>query len=190
MTNRREFLQAAAVLTSAPLLNRVTFADGGTAVALNAVVFDSRHPQACNFAARAGQLGAPVHAIEADITEIWQSELLKRWQTGPAVIVGLTERPALFLLERLAWDHGLRVVFEAEHAPDGAAHRVLRSGDAGLAGQLAAAGRDWPRVLADSVIAGTDATTRDYRPTDAAMAAYPGAPVTLHSWIIAPRQAG
>lgn len=189
MTNRREFLQAATALSAVPLVNRVAFAIGGTAVALDTVIFDSRHPQSCDFADRASRLGVTPHAIEADITDLWQSILLKRWQTGPAAIAGLTERPALFLLERLAWEHGQRVVFEAEHAADGAVHRVIRSGQTGLARELATAGRNWPRMLVDVMIAGSDTVTRDYRPTDAAMAAGPGEPVKLYSWIIAPRDA-
>lgn len=191
MTNRREFLQAAAVLTSTPLLNRMAFAGSGTAVSLDAVIYDKRHRQACEFAARAGLLGAALRPIQADITDLWQDELRGRWQARPAATVGLTERPALFLLERLAWDHGLRVVFEAEHVPDGQAkvvHRIIRSGDTELALKLAAAGRDWPYTLADSMIAGTHATTRDYHPTNTAMAGYPDEPVKLYSWIIAPRK--
>ena len=135
MTNRREFLQAAAVLTSAPLLNRMAFAGSGTAIALDTVIYDSRHPQAHAFAARSGQLGVILRPIEADITALWQNELHHHWQSAPAAVAGLTERPALFLLERLAWDHGLRVVFEAEHVPDGqgaAVHRVIRTGEPGL----------------------------------------------------------
>lgn len=190
MTNRREFLQAAAVLTSAPLLKQMAFAGSNTAVAAAAVIFDTRYPQAHEFAVRAGQLGAPVRSIEADITELWQTELHKLWQAAPAAVAGLTERPALFLLERLAWDHGMRVVFEAEHSTDGrgaAVHRVIRSGDAVLARNLMAAGRNWPRLLADSMITGTHAVTRNYHPTDAAMAASPDEPAKLYSWTIAPR---
>lgn len=189
MTNRRKFLQAATLLSATPLVNRVTFAIGGAAVAIDSVIFDSRHPQACKFADRAGQLGAHLHAIEADITDLWQTELNKRWQVRQAACAGLTERPALFLLERLGWDHGMRVVFEAEHGPDGAVHRVIRSGETGLARQLVIAGRNWPRFLAEIMISGTRAPAHDYHPTGTAMAAGPGEPVNLYSWIIAPRGA-
>jgi len=190
VTNRREFLQtAAAALSAAPLAGRAAFADGrGTALTFDAVIFDSRHGEARDFGARAAVLGVPLRAIEGDITDVWQSELLPRWRNAPAAIAGLTERPALFLLERLAWEHGLRVVFEAEHAPD-ATHRVLRSGDPRLADELAFAGRSWPSVLADALIAGGRAPSHDVRPTDAALAAYLGEPTKLYSWIIAPRTA-
>ncbi len=192
MTNRREFLHTAAVLSAAPLAGRAAFAGRREPAALAAVIFDSRHSEARDFGARAGVLGAPLRVIEGDITNLWRDELLGRWKVAPAAIAGLTERPALFLLERLAWDHGMRVVFEADHAPDGrgtTAHRVVRTADSGLALELKAAGRSWPGVLADTLIAGTHAPTRDFRPSGAALAAHLGEATKLYSWIIAPRTA-
>jgi hypothetical protein len=43
--------------------------------------------------------------------------------------------------------------------------------------------------LAEVLVAGSHVARRDFRPSGAAMAAYPGEPTKLHSWIIAPRQA-
>jgi hypothetical protein len=192
VTNRREFLQTAAALSAAPLAGRAAFAGGRGPVALEAVVFDTRHSEARDFGARAGLLGAPLRLIEGDITDLWQNELLGRWKAAPAAVAGLTERHALFLLERLAWEHGLRVVFEAEHTPDGrgsAVHRVVRTADPRLALELGAAGPNWTRVLADALVAGNRAPARDFRPTDAGLAARLGEPTTLNSWIIAPRSA-
>lgn len=193
MTNRREFLQTAAALSAAaPLAGPAAFAGGGTPAVLDAVVVDARHAAARDFAAIAEQLGAPLRAIEGDITDLWQAELRKRWQAGAAAVAGLTERPALFVLERLAWDHNLRVVFEAEHLVDGrgsAAHRVVRCADPYLSQALAAAGNGWTRVLAHALVASGGAQTRDYRPTGAALAAHLGEATKLHSWIIAPRTA-
>ena len=192
MIDRREFLQTAAALSAVPLAGWVTFAKARERAVPEALVFDSRHLEGREFATRAGVLGAPVRAIEGDITSLWQNELLCRWRTGPVAIAGLTERPALFLLERLAWDHGLRVIFEAEHEAHGrghAAHHVVRTADPRLALDLAAAGHRWPRVLADVLIVGTYAPPRDFRPTEVALARYLGEPNKLYSWIIAPRTA-
>lgn len=193
MTNRREFLQAATLLSAAPLLaGRATYAATRGSRTFAAVVFDTRHPQARDFAAHAGARGVPVRAIEADITDLWQDDLRRRWQAGSAPVAGLTERPALFLLERLAWEHDLRVVFAAEHtlnSHDTTVHSCVRTADAGLAHTLTAAGRDWPRVLADKLMENTSLITHDYRPTDAGLAAGLDEPVKLYSWIIAPRRA-
>jgi hypothetical protein len=192
MTDRREFLQAAAVLSTAPLAGRA-FARTGSAARLDAVVVDSRHEAARVFGDYAGLAGAPRRDVQGDITGLWQKELSQRWRLTPAALAGLTERPALFLLERLAWDHGLRVVFEAEHLPDGNGgmqHRIVQSADATLGRELAAAGADWPAVLADALIAGSRAAAQNALPSGAAMAASLREPVKLYSWIIAPRSAG
>lgn len=192
MTDRREFLQATAVLSAAPMAARAKLAGASAALPLDAVVVDARHAAARDFGAFVAAAGAPRRDVEGDITALWQNELLQRWRTAPGAIAGLTERPALFLLERLGWDHDLRVVFEAEHLPDGsggAAHRVVRSADPGLQQELAAAGAWWPAVLAEALVAGNPAARRDFRPSGAAMAAFLGEPVKLHSWIIAPRKA-
>ena len=193
VTNRREFLQTAAVLSAAPLAGRIAaFAAGRESAALEAVVFDTRHAAARDFGARAGLLGVPQRSIDGDITALWQHELRDRWRTAPVSVAGLTERPALFLLERLAWDHGLRVVFEAEHQPDGrgsAVHRVVRPADPGLAVELDAAGPRWASALASALVAGAVARARDFRPTSSGLVARPGEPLTLSSWIIGPRTA-
>lgn len=193
MTNRREFLQTAAALSAAaPLAGRAALSGSQAPAVLDAVVVDARHGDARNFAAIAEALGAPLRLIEGDITDLWQRELRKRWQAGAHAVAGLTERPALFLLERLGWDHGLRVVFEAEHLPDGrggAEHRVVRSADPHLSEELAAAGSRWTRVLAHALVASGGAQTRDFRPTGAALAAHLREATKLHSWIIAPRNA-
>lgn len=192
MTNRREFLEVAAALSAAPLAGRIAFANAREHPALSAVIFDSRHSEARDFGARAGLQGVPLRAIEGDITLLWRNELLALWKAAPNAIAGLTECPALFLLERLAWDHGLRVMFAAEHEPHGsgdAAHRVIRTADSGFGCELEAAGRSWPSVLADALVTGRLASSTDFRPTDTGLAAHLGAPMVLHSWIIAPRTA-
>jgi len=192
MTNRREFLQTAAALSAAPVASRAAFAGRRKPPIFDAVIIDSRHSEARDFGRHADLLGAALRTIAGDITNLWQNELLGNWKDVPAAVAGLTERPALFLLERLAWEHGLRVVFEAEHAPDGrgnAAHRVMRTADSGLALELQTAGGHWPTVLADALVAGTQVSTRDFRPSDAALATRSGEPTKLYSWIIAPRTA-
>jgi hypothetical protein len=193
--SRRDFLHSAAVISATPLAGQAVFAAGREPVALDGVVYDRRHPESRSFAGRAASFGSPIRAIEGDITDLWQHELLARWKGAPAAIAGLTERPALFVLERLAWDHGLRVVFEAEHVPDTgsfgvfAEHRLVRTANPGLALDLGAAGPSWPVALADRLFSGSRVTTRDFTPSGAALAAHREEPTKLYSWIIAPRSA-
>lgn len=191
MPTRRTILKSAAALSAAPLAPRIVFADGQAPAVLDALVIDSRHPESRAFGLRASDWGAPLRKMDGDITDLWINELNTRWQSNPAAVAGLTERPALFVIERLAWDRGLRVVFEAEHLPaDGSAvHKVVRSANARLEAALNAAGQSWPAVLADQLLTGSRVATRDHRPSGAAMADRHDEPMKLYSWIIAPRTA-
>ena len=67
------------------------------------------------FSVEAERFGADIVRIEGDITDFWFNDLSLRWKDGPAAIAGLTEHGPLFCLERLGWDHRMRVVFRHEH---------------------------------------------------------------------------
>ena len=193
MPTRRSFLESAVAVSAAPLAPGVVFADGKGAAMPMGAIFDARHRDARVFGLRAEQLGVPVRAIEGDITDLWQDELRGRWRSTHVAIAGLTERPALFMLEQLAWDYGLRVVYQAEHEPQGPGstiHRVVRSARSGLGRHLDAAGTGWPAVLADQMlISAEQVASGDGTPSGAAMAAFLNEPARLYSWIIAPRPA-
>jgi len=189
---RRTVLQSAAALSAAPLASGVAFADGARPVAHLSVLYDHRHQAARAFSLRAARWDAPIAGtLDGDITELWQNYYSIAWKKQPAVVAGLTERPALFLLEQLSWQHGMRVFSQAEHEQtgDGAwTHRVLRSSKPGLSGQLEAAGAAWPDVLTDQLVtAPQDVASKDMTPTGAAMASYYLEPDKLYSWIIAPK---
>lgn len=189
MANRREFLQTAALLSALPLAQR-GLSRALPPTPLDIVVFDRRYAEARDFGALAAAQGALVRDFSADITDLWKQDLRERWKASAGLVAGLSERPALFLLERLGWDHGQRVVFEAEHelrAGGHVRHRVLRSGNARLAAELTSAGAAWPGVLAEALRQPHNAST-DIHPTEAAMAAHRGEGSKLYSWIIAPQR--
>jgi hypothetical protein len=156
-----------------------------------AVLYDHRHPAARGFRLRAAQWHVPIHGMHGDITDLWQNYFRTAWKNEPAPLAGLTERPALFLLEQLGYQHGMRVVFQAEHDSVGEGrwtHRVVRSSTPGLERQLDIAGPAWPAVLADQLLtAPQEVASKDSRPSGASMAAYLDEATKLHSWIIAPR---
>ena len=79
------------------------------------VIFDERFASSRAFAGEVRTLGAPIHGIKGDITDLWFHDLDARWKKEPIGIAGLTEHGPLFCLERLAWDHGMRVVYRADH---------------------------------------------------------------------------
>ncbi|HXX45958.1 MAG TPA: hypothetical protein VEJ38_14610 [Candidatus Acidoferrales bacterium] len=79
------------------------------------VVFDERFSASRAFAEEAERLGQSVHGIKGDMTDLWYHDLHARWTEEPAAIAGLTAHGPIFCLERLAWDHRMRVVFRVDH---------------------------------------------------------------------------
>lgn len=78
-------------------------------VPLHAVVFDERFAAARRFGAAARCEGLATHAIRGGVTRFWYSHLHPLWKRAPVPIAGLTAYGAMFCLERLCWDHGLRM---------------------------------------------------------------------------------
>jgi hypothetical protein len=125
MASRREFLQAgiaASVLPMAVAGSNLAPSERGDRVGFYKVIFDQRFPASIAFGEEWKARGAAVHAIQGDITDLWFHDLDIQWKKRPVPIAGLTAHGALFCLERLAWDHGMRVVSRVEqsaHDQDG-----------------------------------------------------------------------
>jgi hypothetical protein len=140
-----------------------------------------------------GRAGAAVHSlINGDVTQVWLQQIGPAWQRGPAMVAGLTARPALFCLEQLALSRGLRVVYHAEHVVDANGHtehallrgaECLRLSSAGLS----AAGRQWPACIAEALASYRPPTVRTrFGRSEAALdPALPPRTQLLTSWIIA-----
>ena len=194
MTNRREFLQIGIAATTLPLAAQAAraanLADASTDhVPLYKVLYDLRFPQSVAFAQRVTSRGVDVHAIEGDMTRFWYDDLHYRWQRAPAAIAGLTAHGPLFCLERLAWDHGMRVVFRAEHKFAGSAcvAHELTGPIVMLHGTGPFDAHDWVEHMADLVTqcpSGRAEIARTFRssavPTTALLQD------SLYSWVIAP----
>ena len=124
MASRREFLQAGIAAAVLPIAAPSVSAWARTSSAETAsnpasfykVIVDDRFAASVEFGAEMSRLGAPVHTIQGDITDLWYHDLDAKWKQGPVAIAGLTAHGPLFCLERLAWDHGMRVVLRTEHA--------------------------------------------------------------------------
>lgn len=121
MIDRRSLLQGGLALSSLPLVAPLSLSGARTAHAralehpgLYKVLFDQRFAASREFGRDAQIAGHPVHGFNGDITDVWYRDLNPRWKTGPAPIAGLTAHGALFCLERLAWDVGMRVTHSSE----------------------------------------------------------------------------
>ena len=122
MASRREFLQVGIAALALPISAHAALspaADAPEATApvtpLYKVVYDERFPASVAFGTEARRLGLPTHSIRGDITDLWFHDLDAQWKRKPVAVAGLTAQGALFCLERLAWDHGMRVVFRGDH---------------------------------------------------------------------------
>ena len=193
MTTRRELLQLAACAAVPASMAALQPAAAATPAALHAVIIESSQASARAFGQRLSARGAAVLAIrDGDVTAAWLASIRPAWRNGPATVAGLTTPSALFCFEQLAWSHGLRVVFHAEHIfPAGAAveHALQRAdrNTAIAAASLRQAGAGWPLLLADA-IAARRPVLRGSRPGPSIAALAPALPQgaqLLTSWIIA-----
>jgi hypothetical protein len=198
MASRREFLQVGVAALALPISACAASKPSASALAgesapakLYKVIYDERHASSRAFAAEVARLGAPVHAIKGDITDLWFRDLDARWKKQPVAIAGLTEHGALFCLERLSWDHGMRVVYRADHTyrADGymehefsGSERMLRE-----AVDLSSSGPDWSARVASLLTRCPAARAQASKLTVVTPAArQAGDPEHLVSWVIAP----
>lgn len=188
MANRREILQAAAAATAATAAAPMARAGQAEAASLAAVIVDRRFEPSRAFGRHMAEQGRRVLEIEADVTDVWLKELKPLWTEKPRAIAGLTSRSSMFCLEQLAWEHRMRVVYHAEHAPKadgGFAHELLAS-HGFLVTDYASAGSSWP-IMAAVVTGGEVWATRSKGPSPAGLApAHEGTAETLASFVIAP----
>lgn len=194
MTNRRTFLQTTALVAAAPMAARAGFASAGAARGApgdrHAAVIDVRYAVSVSFGEQASIEGVATRPIEGDITALWFHELDALWSQRPTAIAGLTARPALFCLEQLAWAHGMRVVFHAEHAQQttGAVrHKILIPAPGLSDAELRAAGSRWPAYAAAALAHLPLGNMAARGPSQACMPSTLGDDeTTMHSWMIAP----
>jgi hypothetical protein len=122
MPNRREFLQGGLAVSLLSLLPRNGFSVAAPR-AFDMAIFDQRFSKARDFAVQAREAGLDCVAIQGDITDVYFRDLSLRWNRGPTTIAGLSTKAALFCLEMLARDRGMRLayfadVLESEPIPD------------------------------------------------------------------------
>lgn len=190
MTDRREFLQAGlavSLLGGSGLISAEAVAE--PLVSLQKVLVDAEVVESVTFGVEAARRGVPVHTFaHGDITDFWYRELDLLWRQQRAPIAGLTRHGPLFVLERFAWDRGMRVALRGEHAAttDGRVHHELTGPESTLAAAAALlnTGSHWPLTMAASVthcIHGCSLASERFVSSSGRFA--PDEP--LYSWVIA-----
>jgi hypothetical protein len=88
------------------------------APAFQRAVFDERFAECRAFAAELQGAGVSTTAIRGDVADLWYRDLRAHLSENRLPVAGLTDRLALFCLEELARDVGMRVTFRADHIMD------------------------------------------------------------------------
>jgi hypothetical protein len=122
MVNRRGVLKigaatVAAVVVKIPLFGR-NLSPGRTRIAFHRAVFDERFAECRGFADELRSAGVFTSGIRRDVAELWYRDLRVHLSENRLPFAGLTDRPALFCLEELARDVGMRVIFRSDHVVD------------------------------------------------------------------------
>jgi hypothetical protein len=120
MMNRRDFLSAqlgaAAALAAGVSIAAAQPARASSLVLqLDRLVVDDRYPDALRIAAHAADRAGVTSRFSGDLTQLWYEQLDLSWRARPEALAGITTREGLFVLETLAADHRMRVIFRAEH---------------------------------------------------------------------------
>ena len=118
MASRRQVLTAGLIGSVLPLGALASAAEAARPVEIYRAVYDRRFAAGRAFAAEAARRGWTAAAIEGDVTNLWYHDLAVRWRTGPAPIAGVTDAQALFVLDHLARDAGMRVITREALPPD------------------------------------------------------------------------
>jgi hypothetical protein len=126
MVNRRSVLKVGAAtvagaLVSVPATGR-NLSPMPSRTAFQRAVFDERFAECRAFGAELKGAGILTSAIRGDVAKLWYDDLRVRLSENRVPIAGLTDRPALFCLEELARDVGMRVIFRADHVMDQSGH--------------------------------------------------------------------
>ena len=156
---------------------------------IQTILYDRRFSQSTTFGLEAARDGLTTRPFDGDLTALWYHELYPQWRERPAPLAGMTSQSAIFCLERLAWDAGMRVTFRVDHKvlEDGSVEHIPGSNAAAaVALALRKAGAQWARETARLL---TRATAEVVPPSGPHHD--DGSPTMpwLVSWVIAPRQA-
>jgi hypothetical protein len=117
VTTRRQFIHTGVALAALPSASfAARFAAAQPAVLrLERFVVDGRFAAAAAVAGHMAERGVPVSAVAGDLTDLWYRELDLAWKRSPQPLAGMSTRQGLFVLETLAADHRMRVVYRGLH---------------------------------------------------------------------------
>jgi len=124
--DRRSALKIGATTVAGALVHMSAFGKSPSRSGYERAVFDERFEPCRVFGAEFARAGVPTSAIRGDVAKLWYEDLRAALSKRRAPVAGLTNRTALFCLEELARDVGMRVVLRVDHTIelDGLAQHV------------------------------------------------------------------
>ena len=119
MTNRRQFIKCGLSFTALPLtglssLNMAVATPEGHSFKLESFVSDLRFGESIATATSLKAQGVPIAEISGDLTDLWIKQYSRQWKQKPMSLAGVTGKDALFVLETLAPDYGMRLIYRTE----------------------------------------------------------------------------
>ena len=198
MATRRSFVKTGLALPAASWAAGAVFPLGASAaqsgvLELERFIYDARFAEAFDVAQHAASRGVELAPIADDLMDLWYDDLDLRWKQAPMALAGVTMREALFVLDTLATDRGMRVVYRGEHGvvEDGKIVHKL-AGPAEMIEPLSSLPEEsaWEARLS-LAMAGCPLGKPDVAETEfvTSVRGLPLRDVPLYSWIIAPRSA-
>jgi hypothetical protein len=152
MLTRRIFLQTTTLALAVPAANNVHAAFTAPASIRLQVITDPSCRDGRLFHRALPALAAP---IDVDAGAYLQSIAADMEKHRCDRLLGLTRNSDFILLSQTAYEHGYRLVYQAQHQyADGSVRHIVTADRAVLddaAGALAARGRNWPLALARAV---------------------------------------
>ena len=197
MTNRRQFIQSGIAVSAASSMGMSLSVAGSSAgeqpetLKLERFIFDLRFAEAYDIGQLLGRAGVPISGFADDLMSLWYDDLDLRWRDAPMAIAGVTLNEALFVLETLAMDRGMRLIYRGDHSAVSNG-RIAHSlnGPAGMLAGLSPRPGDstWVSGLAGALSQcpwpSTERGSLEFVTTETGLALRD---VPLCSWIIAPR---
>ncbi|MEZ5897137.1 MAG: hypothetical protein R3C51_12140 [Parvularculaceae bacterium] len=112
--SRREAMLSLAAFVGSALPSPTAMANSASQFPCHLLI-DTRIKLSAGVVARANARSSVVHAFAGDVSSVWFTSLIPALRAGSSVIVGMTDRAALFCFEHLAWNEGLRLQFRIDH---------------------------------------------------------------------------
>jgi hypothetical protein len=192
MINRREVIASGLAVSFLARTSAASLAGAPPTGSHEAVAFfaaDERFAAARAAARAAASRGAATQSLGADVTALYES-LDLAWRTFPFAVSGLTTTNALFVIERLAWDRGLRTVYRGihRHAGDGRLEHELLGPPTLIPRIEERARRNWGGALGRALVEWVpEAAERQQIVSPQMLPDVGGA--TLASWLLMPKSA-